>query len=124
MPRTTLAGTAVKTPKGPSPGTVNAGDLHIAGTAADSGNGNQFVPAAGDLLKVRNSHATTARTFTLTSAADERGRLGHVTTYSLAAGEEAYFHFGDLMGWKQADGFIYLDASTTDIVFTVLRRPS
>ena len=124
MPRTTLAATAVKTPKGPNPGTVAANDLHILGTAADSVNGNQFVPAAGDILKARNTHATIARTITLTSIGDERGRLGTITAYNLAAGEEAYFHFGDLVGWKQADGFIYLDASTADIFWTVLRRPA
>ena len=123
MARSTLAVAAVKTPKGPNPVTVAPGDLHITPAAADSVNGNQFAALPGDIVHARNTHATLARTVTLTSSPDERGRLGNIAAYSLAAGEEMYFYFGDETGWRQPDGFIYLDASTADIVWAVLRRP-
>lgn len=122
MARTALAAGAYKTIKGPNPGVVNAGDLTFAPVASDNANGNSFAPAAGDILMVQNTHATLARTVTLTSFPDERGRVGHVTTYSLAAGEISFFHYGDLGGWKQSDGTVWLDSSGAEIKYLILRK--
>lgn len=121
MPRTALTGTAIKTVKGPNPGTVNAGDLTVTPAAADVANGNSFVPAPNDVLHVINTHASSPFTFTLTSAPDERGRLGTITAYSLAAGEIATFNYGDLIGWSQS-GVMFLDATNAAIKFWVERR--
>jgi len=122
MPRTALAAGAYKTIKGPNPGTVNPGDLTFAPVASDNTNGNTFVPAVGDILLIQNTHASLARTITLTSFPDERGRLGTIASYSLAAGEIAFFHFGDLTGWKQSDGTIWLDSSGAEIKYLILRK--
>jgi hypothetical protein len=122
MPRTNLAGTAIKTTKGPNPGTVSAGDLHVTPTAADVANGNSFIPAPNDVLHVINTHASSAFTFTMTSAPDERKRKGDVATYSLAAGEIAEFSYGDLIGWMQSDGTIWLDATNAAVKYWVSRR--
>lgn len=122
MPRTALAAGVYKTIKGPNPGVVSAGDLTFAPVASDNANGNTFVPSAGDVLMIQNTHASAARTVTLTSFPDERGRLGTIATYSLAAGEIAFFHFGDLGGWKQADGTIWLDSSGVEVKYLVLRK--
>lgn len=122
MPRTALAGTAIKKVKGPNPGTVSAGDLHVAPTAADVANGNSFVVSAGDRVYVQNTHASSAFTFTLTSTVDERLRKGDITAYSLAAGEIARFDYGDLIGWAQPDGTVQLDATNAAIKYWVDRR--
>src|ERR687891_559131 len=100
MPRVTHT---KQTPKGPYPALpVTADSLDIAFTAADITNLEQVVPSGDDLLLVWNTHATTAYTFTLTSVADDKGRTGDVTTYSLAAGEIAALRLRRA-GWEQSD---------------------
>jgi hypothetical protein len=121
MPRTLLAATAIKKVKGPNPGTVLAGDLTVVPVAADVANGNNFVPAPNDVLHAWNSGAGPF-TITLTSAPDERGRLGTITAYSLAVNDIITFNYGDLIGWIQSDGTIWLDSSNVAIKFWVERR--
>jgi hypothetical protein len=124
MPRTLLAATAIKTVKGPNPGTVLAGDLTVTPVAADVANGNNFVPAQNDVLHIQNTHATIAYTVTLTSAPDERKRLGTITAYNLPAGAIATFSYGDLIGWLQSDSpaTVWLDANNASVVYWVERR--
>lgn len=109
-------------PKGPYPGTVAADALDVALAAADNTNGNYFVGTGKELILVQNT-AGGAGTFTLTSIADPFGRLGSITTYSLAAGEFAMFWLGALVGWDQGGGQIYLDASAATIKFAIIRIP-
>lgn len=89
--------------------------------AWDSVNGNSFQSTGNDLLVARNGHATLARTVTVTSVADPFfGRTGDITAFSLAVGAVAVFGPFKSDGWRQADGFIYVDASTIDITFGVV----
>jgi len=121
MPRTALAATAIKAVKGPNPGTVIAGDLTVVPVAADVANGNNFVPAPNDVLHAWNSGAGPF-TITLNSAPDERKRLGDITTYSLAINDIITFNYGDLIGWIQSDGTVWINAANVAIKFWVERR--
>ncbi|WP_447978080.1 hypothetical protein [Candidatus Nitrospira bockiana] len=120
MPRTALT---PATPKGPYPGTVNAGDLNIALENVDNANGNVFVGNGRDLLLIQNPTAG-AITFTLTSSNDPQNRKSDITNYSLGAGLFAFFWFGSIIGWAQdAAGSIYLDAGGAGLKCKVLRIP-
>jgi hypothetical protein len=99
---------------------VVADSLDLNLQAADVANKNQFTPSGDDLVIVQNSHASTAYTFTLTSAPDPFNRTGDITTYSLAAGEVAVFRIKTL-GWAQvADGKVYLEGSNAAVKFAVV----
>lgn len=116
MARTALTKTTIV---GPYPVSVPADSLDLNLQAADVSNMNQFSPSGDDLLIVQNSHASTAYTFTLTSAPDAFNRSSDITTYSLAAGEIAMFRIKTL-GWVQTDGKVYLAASNAAIKFAVV----
>lgn len=120
MARTALT---VITPKGPHPGTVAAEDLDISFTAGDAVNGNSFPHTGKELLLVRNVHGTTAQTFTIDSVDDPYKRQSDIEAYSLGFGEYAAFWMGAVTGWRQTDGNVYLDVSTADIQFAVVRIP-
>jgi len=122
MARNTLAKII---PVGPYPvlqPTANSLDLTF--TAADVAGDpikEQFVPSGKDLLLVWNKHATLARTFTITSKADDRNRTGDIVAYSLGVGEIAAFYFKEQMGWRQSDGYVYIEGESADIFFCVLQ---
>src|SRR5690242_13801289 len=91
---------------------ITAGGATITMTAGSAG--ADLAPITGrDLIMVQNTHATNAYTVTITSQADEKGRSGDITTYSLAAGEIAIFGCGltNSPGWK--------NTSTGQITITV-----
>lgn len=118
MARQTLAKIV---PAGPYPALpVSANALDFVFTAANATDKEQFVPGNDALLIVKNAHATLAKTFTLTSKADERNRTGDVGPYSLGAGEYALFRYKK-PGWMQSDGKIYLEAESSDIKFAVIQ---
>lgn len=110
-------------PKGPFPGTVNAGDLALTFTAADTVNFNQFAAAGTEVLIVNNTDVG-SQTITLTSKPDAFGRSADIATYSMATGTFAWFNFRNANnGWIQADGNIYFQASSANVKFAVLRIP-
>jgi hypothetical protein len=117
MARTTLTKTTVA---GPWPTLQPAANsLDVTMTAADVANKNQFESSGYDLLIVENSDAANPYTFTLTSAADDKNRTGDITTYSLAAGEIGHFLIKN-DGWRQSDGYVYLEGSNAAIKFGVI----
>lgn len=120
MAATTLTPQVMKGPYVATP--VAADSLDVTMTAADVANGNDFVASGRDILVAQNTHATTAYTITITSQADERGRKGDITTYSLAAGDIAVFDFSQINGWADANGKINIAASNASVKFAVLRR--
>lgn len=109
-----------QSPKGPYPGTVGAGSLDIAWTAADVANKQSFVASGNDLLLAWNSDVS-AHTITLTSVPDRQGRTGDITAYSIAAGTIAAFQFDELSGWAQSDGTIQCEANHATVKFAVLK---
>lgn len=119
MPRTQLA---ITTPKGPYPGTVNAGDLAMTYATGDNTNGDQFAFTGRELILFRNTTAG-AITVTLTSAADPQGRTADIAAYSIPATTGlAVFWAGNLVGWNQAGQF-YLNYSATGLGVAIVRIP-
>ena len=110
-------------PKGPhvvSP--VPANDLDFSRTAGDITNLNSFKATGKELLLVRNDDVA-AQTFTIKSVADPFKRVQDITAYSLGISEEAAFWFGDIQGWRQPDGTVFIDPADADLKFSVMRIP-
>jgi len=111
------------TPKGPYPGTVNAGDLAITMENGDNTNGNVWSGNGRDLLLIQNP-TVGAVTVTFTSVSDNLGRKGDITAYSIPAAGFMAFWFGNLNGWAQdAAGSIYVDMSATGLKMKAIRIP-
>jgi hypothetical protein len=115
MARTTL--TALKAQGAYGAYAANGADLAMS--AADVSNMNQVVATGYDLIVAHNTGAST-RTVTITSVADKYGRTGHITSYSLAAGEYAAFGPFELEGWKQSDGYLYFQADHAEVKFGIV----
>ena len=120
MARTTLTKT---TPLGSSSAgyaVANAADLTMTACSGSSGsNGNQFVCGGKDLVIAHNTGGS-AYTITISSVADPYGRTGDVATYSLGAGEYGVFGPFDTTGWRQTDGYIYLEATNVAVKFGIV----
>jgi len=101
---------------------VAANSLDFAFTVGDAVNGLQYQATGREVVLVRNINAG-SQTFTLLSVADEFGRKGDITTYSLAAGEFAVL-IPPLKGFQQADGSVWIDVSHDDVHVAVLRLPA
>ena len=101
---------------------VTADSLDAVFTAADTVNKNQFKPTGNDLIVAWNSGAS-PYTITITSIADDKKRTGDITTYSLAAADIAVLGPMKLDGWKQADGYVYLEASNAAVKFAIISLP-
>ncbi len=113
----------VQTAKGPYLSTpVAAGSLDVSVSASDNTNGNYFVGTGRELVVVRNT-AGVAGTITFTSFADQYSRKGDITAYSVAAGNTAVFWVGNLVGWDQGGGQIYIDTSASTMNIAVIRIP-
>lgn len=98
---------------------VTAGSLDVTMQAADVALGN-YVPLVENktLLLIQNTHATDAKTFTITSVVDAFNRTGDITTYSLAAGDIALLGPFRGAGWSHgsgATGGIWIDGASADI---------
>jgi len=112
MARATLAKTA-------APGKYSVTGAVVTMTAANTVDKNQFLPSGDDLLIIQNSGAS-PYTVTITSVADPRtGRTGDVTALSIPAGQIRVFRMGAL-GWKQGDGYVYLEANNASVLFGVV----
>lgn len=104
------------------PISADGADFAFAAAGAAFADGASFVITGKELLLVRNG-AVTAQTVTISSVADEKGRTGDVTTYSIGASEYAVFGPFKKAGWAQAaDGNkLYFAASAATVEFAVLR---
>lgn len=100
--------------------TANAADLVMAAATGSSGSsGNMFVCSGKDILIAHNTGAG-AHTITVSSVADPFGRTGDVAAYSLGAGEYAAFGPFDTTGWRQTDGYMYIEANHAEVKFGVI----
>jgi len=113
MPRTVLAKTAA--------GTASAGGL-VALTAADASSQNYYVSTGRELVIAWNSGAT-PRTVTITSVADEKGRLGHITAQAISAGARLVYGPIPKDSWAQSSGEQWLEASHAEVKFAVIAVP-
>lgn len=117
MPRVTL------TPDN-APGAYPPAGVVVNFAAADASNLNQFILTGNELVIAFNSGAT-GRTVTITSVADRFGRTGTITTEAIAAGVyRMYGPFTNAEGWKQTDGFLYLEASHAEVKFAIIKLPA
>lgn len=112
MPRTTLTKTTAL-------GSYNHAGVALTMTAADVGNGNQFVATGKDLLLIHNT-AGSDYTFTVTSTPDAYGRTKDITTETVTAGTYKIVGPLELTGWMQTDGKIYLAASNAGVKFGIV----
>lgn len=117
MARTTLTPILAK---GPNPGTVAADSLDFAFASSDSSNGNDFAASGNDLILWQNTDVS-ARTITIASVADNLGRTGDVTTYSVGAGEFGCFYVGAGNGWQQSTGKVNINTSNALLKVVVLQ---
>lgn len=101
------------------PITANAADLPM--TAANATDKEQFVADSRNIVIAHNTGAS-ARTITITSVADpSNNRSGDISAYSLGAGEYAAFGPFEPQGWRQTDGYIYLEAAHAEVKFGVIK---
>lgn len=118
MARTTLTRT---TPLGPYPSLpVSVNTLDLTMTAADTVNLNQIL-LDGPMIVVAQNTDTLDRTITLTSAVDPQNRTGDIATYTISADDIAVFKIDQVAGWKQSDGFLYLQASVAAVKLGAVR---
>ena len=118
MARVTLTRT---TPLGPYPTlqpAANALDLTL--TAADTVNKEQFT-LDGPALIIAHNNGVGARTITLTSTTDSKQRTGDVTAFSIGADEIAVFKVDSTEGWRQTDGYMYIEASHAEVRWGIVR---
>lgn len=104
---------------------ITAGLITFAFTAGNTG-GDTITITGRELVIVQNT-GVGARTFTIASAADEKGRTGDITAYSLAAGEFAYFTGGltNSIGWRNVStGLLTITPSHAEVKYAVLKLPA
>ena len=105
-----------------APGGYASAGVAVTMAAGDSVDGAEFVAQGNDLVIARNTGAS-PRTVTISSTADPYGRTKDITTESIAAGAIRVYGPFPQTGWVQSDGKIYLAASSTEVVFGVIRLP-
>ena len=62
-----------------APGSYPTAGTTVTMNDADAANGNYFTMTGQELLLVQNAHASAAKTWTLTSVANSRGRSRDIT---------------------------------------------
>ena len=104
-----------------APGFWSTTGLVLTETAIDTGNGNETGSGSDILLLARNTHATNAYTFTITSQPDPvYGRSGNVNAVSLAAGELRLFRLTG-PGWADANGKINFTAQNAAVKVSLVQ---
>ena len=107
-----------------APGAYPTAGTTLTWNDADAANGNTFPMTGRDLVLVRNGHATTAKTYTVTSAADAQGRSKNITAESVAAGVVRVLGpFRNKNGWAQASNAFYIDGEDNNVKIAVIVLP-
>lgn len=118
MARTTLTRTA---PLGPYPSLQPAANaLDLTMTAADTSNFNQIL-LDGPIYVIAQNTDTVDRTVTITSAVDPQNRTGDITTYTISADDILVLKIDQYSGWRQSDGYLYLQASNAAVKLGAIR---
>jgi hypothetical protein len=89
---------------------------------ADTADHNDFLLTGREVLLISNGGASPVDV-TVGSVADPYGRTGDLTL-TVAAGATRAIAFLDRAGWMQSDGALYLNTTSTDISYAVLRLPA
>lgn len=106
-------------------GSYGAAGVVLTFTAADTTNQNRVLWTGRSLIIAKNTGAS-ARTVTITSAPHgATGRLGSISAYSIAAGATAMLGpYSNPDGWRQSDGYLYLEANNAEVEFAVVTLPA
>lgn len=111
--------------KSTAPGNYPTAGVEVTWTAANVSDKNDFVFTGAELLLVHNTHATLAKTWTLSSIANAKGRTKDITAESLTAGlMKVVGPFRQKEGWQQSGGKIHVEGESTDIKFAVITLPN
>lgn len=115
----------VQTIKGPFEA-ITAGGADFTFAAGTITDGDTFVCTGREILIVTNTEVADAKTVTITSVDDEKGRSEDITAYSLAAGDFAVFGVGltNSKGWKSTAGKVRITVSAATVKVAVLRLPA
>lgn len=106
---------------------VQAGDLTLTPAAMDAVNGNSFTATGKEVLIFLNTD-TSAHTITITSLADNYGRLDtSLTTYSIPAAVgglsgAAAIEMSQMNGWIQSGQTVNMTTSSALVKISVLRH--
>ncbi len=96
-------------------------DIFVAPTAFVDG--ISFKYTGREIVYVRNTHASSAFTFTLKSVADALNRIGDIGPYSLAAGEQATILING-SGFTNANGDVTIVMTDNTVKVAVNRTPN
>ena len=122
------------TPVGPHPVTVSETDLNFVFTPAVATNVNvatdidRFISTGKELLIVQFNipvgNPVVSATFQLRTVPDSLGRKNDINEYLLGAATPfAAFTFSAVAGWKNATGYVQIQASTSAIEWAVFQLP-
>ena len=81
--------------------------------------GDDVVLTGNDILLIRNN-GVGARTVTITSQADPFNRLGHITTFSVLAGQTVIFGPIPMLGWADANRKLNVASEHSEITYSVV----
>ena len=95
--------------------------IFVAPTATVDG--VSFKSTGREVVSVRNTHASSAWTFTIKSVADSLGRTGDIGPYTLNAGDTAMFQM-PANGFKDSNGNITIVMSDLTVKVAVARTTS
>lgn len=115
MARQTLTKTTASSNGWPTDGVT------ITETAAIVADKEQFAATGKEIVIARNTDVG-AQTVTITSVS-YLGRTGDITADSIAAGALHVYGPFNIDGWRQTDGYIYLEASSANVKFSVITLP-
>jgi hypothetical protein len=101
---------------------LGAGSAQLTGQAADAVNFNS-TPCTGREMVIVHNTDVGAQTVTFHSVADAFNRTGDITAYSIPAGKKAVFGPFRPSEWRQADGNLYIDASSANVLIDVVTLP-
>jgi hypothetical protein len=105
-----------------APGCYAAAGIKLVWTVADATDKNEFVMSGNELLLAQNGHATDAKTVTLSSSANARGRTKDIAAESILAGDTHIFGpFTNKDGWVQTGGVLHCEAESDDISFACVK---
>lgn len=103
-----------------APGAYAGESAAVTMTAADTTDKEQFTLTGRELLLIHNTGGSPA-SWTATSVDDPFGRSEDITTEAIAAGAIHVYGPTRLEGWAQTDGKFYLEASSADVEFGIIR---
>lgn len=102
------------------PGPWSTQPVAITWTAANTTDGNQFRATGDEMLLVRNTGATAASVTVVSTPDAPFGRSGNMVM-NIPAGGMVVTQVFPLLGWQQPNGYIYIDTTSTNVEFAVIR---